>query len=140
MIEFIEEFCNKLSANSFWPLVVFSVILLLLCLYGLGVKEHSDFGSVEWRDATWRNMASAQGLGIAWILWILVSAIPSPNYITQIETRHSSFWQVFHDCNNENTIISDDLKITPEQNAQAVDMRERRMQTCRQIALDAQKN
>ena len=88
-----EEFALGLSDYLFWPLILLTVILGAVVAQAAFARDDSKYGDPLYGEAKWRQFAAMQGGIIAWIIWIVLAAVPDPNYQVRI-VNHDVIKQV----------------------------------------------
>lgn len=78
------DYANNLSDNLLWMIIPLTIIGIGIGIHSWIVRDREyQYGSDRYSNATWRMMTCAQGIVISWIIWVLISAIPEPDYIIQ---------------------------------------------------------
>lgn len=84
MLNWLSEFAVNLSGWMLFPLIGLTVLCVGIILHAFKERSRHLYASQEYGDATYRIHASVQGMAICWLAFILVSAVPAPDYQTKV--------------------------------------------------------
>lgn len=80
-MNFFMEYANNFADNFFWPLLVGTAVLsLVACGCAIERNEH-DFASHKYGSFTYGLHASVQIIAISWLVFLLASSVPAPDYL-----------------------------------------------------------
>ncbi len=77
------EFFNNLEYVSFWPLVLCSLVIGFVLFDNYEKRRSTKYGSSEWIDFDARVKKWTAIMGIGWACYLLVAAVPTPDYIVK---------------------------------------------------------
>lgn len=105
-MNFTMEMMNNLADGLFWFLVPSTIFGLILGLTSFFNRSDHNFGSVEYANCSWRIMAVTQLVLGGWFIWLVVNAVPTPDYIYKDKiiskpvpmTSVENYKNVFYDC------------------------------------------
>lgn len=80
MINGVLEFFSQLADKSIIPLVVATAVGAVVIVEGALSRNDTHNGTPQFIDARWRQLCATQCTLIAWFAWLLIDAVPNPNY------------------------------------------------------------
>jgi hypothetical protein len=110
-MNFLMEYANNL-ADGLYPFIIgLTLVGVMVGLISWLQRDFKDsdpylYGSDRYVNATWRMMASAQGVVLMWLVWSVVNAVPEPNYIYQERVKTvvkevntaTNYFEVYDEC------------------------------------------
>ena len=93
MLDWFSVLCANIASVLFWPLLLATIPVGMVIFHAFGVRDRTDYASLENNDARWRIWASVQGLLIGWLAWGLLSAVPQPDFKTKIVEKEVVKWR-----------------------------------------------
>jgi hypothetical protein len=118
------EFANRLADSLLWAIIPITLVSTVIGLLSwsrrdFGYKQDRPaFGSADYAHATWRMHTTAQGIVAMWLIWGIINAVPSPDYIyrDRIVVRKvnaaATYFEAFERCksNMGDTFDTDERK------------------------------
>jgi len=83
MMEFLQAYANNLADAMFWPLIGLTALAISISAHAFWVRERHNYGSEQNTDARWRTHAAAQGSILLWIAYLILGAVPQPNFMVK---------------------------------------------------------
>lgn len=86
MIDWLSAYAGNIADIMFWPMMASTFVLAALIITSFDNRGRHEYMSAEYGAATWRIHAGTQGIAVMWLLFILFSAVPEPNYLVKTKT------------------------------------------------------
>jgi len=124
MISWIGHFANGIADTLFVPFILATVVCAVVGVISWVQRDHGSttpkYGSLEYSNPTWRMWAAAQGVGIMWIVYAVLSSVPPPDYKTVrvkvpvVQTIAAKYGDAYAKCKESVSLYAfDDHKVDP---------------------------
>ncbi len=89
MTDWLSTYAQNLKLYALPPMVLMTLVCVAVIWHGLRARSAKQLGTPEFFDSRWRVMACAQGLVAGWLLYLLLAAVPAPDYKTKTVYRNA---------------------------------------------------